>query len=122
LKYLKHFLPEHALSAGRQRFGPLLEQELPEAQYVALHVLVPVDVAHVEDEDLAILGTQRVEQGVDVVVLEAPLACGEVLEAFHSFGNFVLYVDNAIKGTYRVRIRILIEKRGAAQLTMASCP
>lgn len=71
--------PEHAISAGRQRFGPLLEQELPEAEHIALHIVVPVDVAHVKDEDLAILGTQRVQQGVDIVVLEAPLACGEVL-------------------------------------------
>lgn len=71
--------PEHPVSAGWQRFGPLLEQKLPEAQDITLHIVVPVNVAHIEHEYLTILGTERVQQPVHVVVLEAPLARGKVL-------------------------------------------
>jgi len=70
--------PDHALSAGGQRFGSLLKQKFPEAQNITLHILIPVDVAYIEDEYLTILGTECVQQPMDIVILEAPLTCGKV--------------------------------------------
>lgn len=83
-------LPRHLFSGRRQRVHLLFEQVLSKAEHIPLNVLLPLDVAHVKIERLAVAGAQRGQQVAHILVPELPLVRREVLQALDGLEQLVL--------------------------------